>query len=170
MICHTFRGSGSASSCNSWAVGRCLIGRRSLSRPRIRAAAREEVKAVHPYRTAFAVLGMLSSGSPNRVRGGNARPTRQALRHLFGENDGCLFGLPEPRGWSRPPVIQQPLTLYRLHFIDRRTGTIDHTYEFHAEDDAAAIQFATVWSEYAPMELRSRRRRVMWWPASSNDR
>lgn len=62
-------------------------------------------------------------------------------------------------------MIQQQLTLYRLHFIDRNTGTIAHSYEFHAEDDAAAIQFATVWSEYAPMELRNRKRRVMWWPA-----
>jgi hypothetical protein len=67
-------------------------------------------------------------------------------------------------------VIQQPLTLYRLHFIDPTTGTIAHTYEFYAEDDAAAIQFASVWSEYAPMELRNRKRRVMWWPATSNDR
>jgi hypothetical protein len=67
-------------------------------------------------------------------------------------------------------MIQQPLTLYRLHFIDRKTGTIGHTYEFHAEDDAAAIEFASVWTEYAPMELRDRRRRVMQWPGTSDDR
>jgi hypothetical protein len=67
-------------------------------------------------------------------------------------------------------VIQQPLTLYRLHIIDRTTGTIAHTYEFHAKDDDAAIEFAAVWSEFAPMELRSRRRQVKWWPATSDDR
>ena len=66
-------------------------------------------------------------------------------------------------------VIQQRLTLYRLHFIDRRSGTIGRTFEFHAEDDAAAVEFATVWTELAPMELRNGRGRVMFWPVSGND-
>lgn len=42
-------------------------------------------------------------------------------------------------------MIRQLITLYRLHFINRKTGTIGHTYEFHAEDVAAAIRFAEVW-------------------------
>ena len=66
-------------------------------------------------------------------------------------------------------MIRQLITLYRLHFIDRRTGTIGHTYEFHAEDDSAAIEFASVWTEYAPMELFSRKRRVMRWEAPADD-
>ena len=66
-------------------------------------------------------------------------------------------------------MIQQRLTLYRLHFIDRANGTIGRTFEFHAEDDAAAIEFANVWTELAPMELRNRRGRVMFWPVSGND-
>ncbi len=67
-------------------------------------------------------------------------------------------------------VIQQWLTLYRLHFIDRTSGTIGRTFEFHAEDDAAAIEFANVWTELAPMELSNRRGSVMFWPDSGNDR
>ena len=66
-------------------------------------------------------------------------------------------------------MIQQRLTLYRLHFIDRKSGTIGRTFEFHAEDDAAAIEFAGVWTELAPMELRSGKGRVMFWPLSNND-
>jgi hypothetical protein len=66
-------------------------------------------------------------------------------------------------------VIQQRLTFYRLHFIDRKSGTIAHTFEFHAEDDAAAMAFAAVWNELGPMELRSSCGRVMSWPGSSDD-
>jgi hypothetical protein len=77
------------------------------------------------------------------------------------------------RSWAAPGgaafVIQHRLTLYRLHFIDQSTGTIGHTYEFHAEDDAAAIRFAEVWSEHAPMELHSRKCRVMRWTRPSNE-
>ena len=61
-------------------------------------------------------------------------------------------------------MIQRQLTLYRLHFIDRKSGTIERTFEFHAEDDGAAVEFATVWTELAPMELRNGRGRVMFWP------
>ena len=64
-------------------------------------------------------------------------------------------------------MIQQRLTFYRLHFIDRKSGTIGHTFEFHAEDDAAAMAFAAVWTEHAPMELRSTRGQVMFWPEPS---
>ena len=62
-------------------------------------------------------------------------------------------------------MIQQRVNLYRLHFIDRATGTIGHTYEFHAADDAAAIAFAGVWAGDAPMELQGARGRVKHWQA-----
>ena len=55
-------------------------------------------------------------------------------------------------------MIQQKLNLYRLHFINPKTGTIGHTYEFFAETDAEAIKFAEVWAEDAPMELWGRDR------------
>jgi hypothetical protein len=69
------------------------------------------------------------------------------------------------------PVIQRQLALYRLHFIDRKSGTIARSFEFHVENDAEAIKFAAVWAEEcAPMELRSGKGRVMSWPiAGSND-
>ena len=66
-------------------------------------------------------------------------------------------------------MIQGRINFYRLHFIDRRTGAIGHTYDFHAESDEAAIKFAEVWSEDAPMELWGRRR-VRRWDPSANDR
>lgn len=66
-------------------------------------------------------------------------------------------------------MIQRQLTLYRLHFIDRKSGTIGRTFEFHSEDDAAAVEFANVWTELAPMELRNGKGRVMFWPGPSND-
>jgi hypothetical protein len=60
-------------------------------------------------------------------------------------------------------VIQQKLNFYRLHFINRKTGTIGYTYEFHADDDDAAIQFAAVWAEDAPMELYADNGKVKRW-------
>ena len=65
-------------------------------------------------------------------------------------------------------MIRQLITLYRLHFINRKTGTIGHTYEFHAEDDAAAIRFAEVWAADAPMELWGRQR-IRRWELPAND-
>jgi hypothetical protein len=66
-------------------------------------------------------------------------------------------------------VIQQKLNLYRLHFIDRKTGTIGHSHQFYAEDDKAAIEFAGVWAEDAPMELWGPKGRVKRWKSASND-
>ena len=60
-------------------------------------------------------------------------------------------------------MIQQKLTFYRLHFINRETGQIARTYEFHAADDREAIKFASVWTEGAPLELWGGRGRVMRW-------
>ena len=65
-------------------------------------------------------------------------------------------------------MIQQRLNFYRLHFINRTTGTIGHTYEFHAEDDAGAIRFAQIWAADAPMELWGRQRIKHWGPPPSN--
>ena len=66
-------------------------------------------------------------------------------------------------------MIQQRVNFYRLHFISRETGSIGYTYEFHAENDEAAITFAEVWAEDAPMELWGRQR-VRRWNPSGDDR
>ena len=60
-------------------------------------------------------------------------------------------------------MIQQKLTLYRLHFINPKTGQIGHTYDFQAIDDVAALQFAAVWEEAAPMELWGPKTRLKQW-------
>ena len=65
-------------------------------------------------------------------------------------------------------MIQQKLNFYRLHFINPETGMIGHTYEFHAEDDAAAIRFAEVWAEDAPMVLRGPKGLVRSWSSSGH--
>ena len=64
-------------------------------------------------------------------------------------------------------MIQQRLNFYPLHFINPATGMIGHTHESFAEDDEAAIRFAEVWAEDAPMELRSRSALVKRWGRSS---
>jgi hypothetical protein len=60
-------------------------------------------------------------------------------------------------------MIQQKLNFYRLHFINPATGMIGHTHEFFAEDDAEAIDFATVWAADAPMVLWGREGLVKNW-------
>ena len=42
---------------------------------------------------------------------------------------------------------------YRLYFMDRFSGHIDHFREFEAEDDGAAIAIADRWSAGCPKEL-----------------
>ena len=42
---------------------------------------------------------------------------------------------------------------YKHQFYLSVGGELGHTYEFEAADDAAAIAFAALWSDYAPMEL-----------------
>ena len=45
---------------------------------------------------------------------------------MSGKNGKLRYLVPaESRGRT---MIQQKLNLYRLHFIDRKTGTIAHTY------------------------------------------
>ena len=52
---------------------------------------------------------------------------------------------------------------YRLYFMDRFSGHIDHFREFEAEDDAAALAIADSWREDRPMELWNRERRLKRW-------
>jgi hypothetical protein len=42
---------------------------------------------------------------------------------------------------------------YRLYFMDRFSGHIDHFREFEAEDDMDALAVAEGWREDRPMEL-----------------
>jgi len=42
---------------------------------------------------------------------------------------------------------------YRLYFMDRFSGHIDHRRDFLASDDAHAVEIAQTWFAGAPMEL-----------------
>ena len=55
---------------------------------------------------------------------------------------------------------------YRLYFIDRFSGHIETSREFHADDDAAAVRLAAELRNGQPMELWSRDRKVRRWEAS----
>ena len=52
---------------------------------------------------------------------------------------------------------------YRLYFMDRFSGHIDHFRECEAEDDAAAFAMAERWREDRPMELWNRERKLKHW-------
>jgi hypothetical protein len=52
---------------------------------------------------------------------------------------------------------------YRLYFMDRFSGHIDHFREFEAEDDDAALTVAEGWREEQPMELWNRERKLKHW-------
>ena len=52
---------------------------------------------------------------------------------------------------------------YRLYFIDRFSGHIDHFREFEAADDEAALAVAESWREDRPMELWNRERKLKRW-------
>jgi hypothetical protein len=52
---------------------------------------------------------------------------------------------------------------YRLYFMDRFSGHIDHFREFEAEDDAAALELAGGWNDGRPMELWNRTRKLKRW-------
>jgi hypothetical protein len=52
---------------------------------------------------------------------------------------------------------------YRLYFMDRFSGHIDHFREFEAEKDSAACKKAEAWRGSQPMELwRLHRKRKHW--------
>ena len=42
---------------------------------------------------------------------------------------------------------------YRLYFMDRSSGHIEHRREFLAKDDAEALAIASEWNTGQPMEL-----------------
>ena len=52
---------------------------------------------------------------------------------------------------------------YRLYFMDRFSGHIEHHREFEAEDDEAAIATAEGWREGRPMELWNLQRKLKHW-------
>jgi hypothetical protein len=64
------------------------------------------------------------------------------------------------------------LRYYRLYFLDRFSGHIDHFREFEAADDDAALLVAEGWREDRPMELWNRHRKLKHWdtpPVSDGD-
>ena len=55
------------------------------------------------------------------------------------------------------------MAYYRLYFLDRLSGHIDHFREFEAQDDVAALATAERWRENQPMELWNRHRKLKHW-------
>jgi len=56
---------------------------------------------------------------------------------------------------------------YRLYFMDRFSGHIDHFREFDAEDDVVALAIAEGWRDGHPMELWNRHRKLKHWGEQS---
>jgi hypothetical protein len=54
---------------------------------------------------------------------------------------------------------------YRLYFLDRFSGHIDHFREFEADGDDSALAIAEAWRADRPMELWSRNRKLRSWGA-----
>ena len=52
---------------------------------------------------------------------------------------------------------------YRLYFMDRFNGHIDHFREFEAENDEAALAICEGWQEDRPMELWNGPRKLKHW-------
>ncbi|MGN6591040.1 MAG: hypothetical protein ACTHKE_12200 [Sphingomicrobium sp.] len=62
------------------------------------------------------------------------------------------------------------MNYYRLYFMHRFSGHIDHFREFEAEGDDRAIAIAEGWREDQPMELWNRERKLQRWePALEPD-
>jgi hypothetical protein len=55
------------------------------------------------------------------------------------------------------------MNYYRLYFIDRFSGHIEHFREFEAENDDAALAIAERWREAGAMELWNRSRKLKRW-------
>ena len=55
------------------------------------------------------------------------------------------------------------MTYYRLYFLDRFSGHIDHFREFEAITDADAVAHGDEWRETGAMELWEGPRKVMRW-------
>ncbi len=56
---------------------------------------------------------------------------------------------------------------YRLYFMDRFSGHIEHFREFEAEDDDAALAVAEAWREEQPMEQWNRERKLKRWDVAN---
>jgi hypothetical protein len=52
---------------------------------------------------------------------------------------------------------------YRLYFMDRFNGHIDHFREFEAESDDRAVAIAEQWRNDTAMELWNRHRKLKRW-------
>ena len=56
---------------------------------------------------------------------------------------------------------------YRLYFMDRFSGHIEHHREFFADDDEAAIAVAEGWATGQPMELWEGGLKLKRWEAAA---
>jgi hypothetical protein len=56
---------------------------------------------------------------------------------------------------------------YRLYFMHRFSGHIEHYREFEAENDEAAVATAEGWNEGCPMELWNLERKLKHWDDES---
>jgi len=56
---------------------------------------------------------------------------------------------------------------YRLYFMDRFSGHIDHFREFEAADDDSAVMVAERWREDRPMELWNLERKLRQWDGAA---
>ena len=54
---------------------------------------------------------------------------------------------------------------YRLYFLDRFSGHIEHRREFQADSDQQAFSIALGWSTGQPMELWLGSRKLKHWDA-----
>ena len=54
---------------------------------------------------------------------------------------------------------------YRLYFMDRFSGHIDHRRDFLADSESAAIDIAQGWYDGGPMELWLAGRKLKRWEA-----
>ncbi len=59
---------------------------------------------------------------------------------------------------------------YRLYFMDRFTGHIEHRREFLADDDTAAMTIARSWATGQPMELWLGTHKLKRWEAAAASR
>jgi hypothetical protein len=55
---------------------------------------------------------------------------------------------------------------YRLYFMDRFSGHIDHRRDFVADGDFAAIEIAHGWRDGSPMELWAGSRKLKRWESA----
>jgi len=65
--------------------------------------------------------------------------------------------------------VRDEMRYYRLYFMDRISGHIDHFREFEAEDDEAAFAIAEGWHDDAPMELWNLERKLRRWNGPERD-